>query len=423
MFGRVLRIGCAALVVAVLSAGGARAQLPVDVPDVPATADRLGDVVRDRVDRTRERSQETLRDVRRDTLDTLLRQNRDILERGPDRSVIVRNQITVLADDRTGLGPLLGQGFGLVRERPLGSLGLSLFVLSAPPGLSTRRALDLARQLDPAGLYDFNHIYTRSGGPALHSAAALQGYATVRHARIGLVDTGVDARHPALAGFRLEREAFHGGAYQPAEHGTAVASLMASVSGALVSADIYGGGPTGGSADALIAALGWMSDSGVAVINVSLVGPPNRLLERVVGTLAARGHIVVAAVGNDGASARPLYPAAYDGVIGVTGVSERGRVLPEAGRGAHVDFAAQGAFDSAAGTGGGHVRVRGTSYAAPVVASLLAGWVDRPDPARAQSAIETLAASAEDAGRRGRDDTYGYGIVGRSTLRTASSRE
>src|SRR3546814_17507179 len=71
----------------------------------------------------------------------------------------------------------------------------------------------------------------------------------------------------------------------------------------------------------------------VAVVNISLVGPPNLLVRTAVTTLGRRGQLIVAAVGNDGPAAAPLYPAAYPGVIAVTGVDARHRVLMEAGRG------------------------------------------------------------------------------------------
>src|SRR3546814_1027523 len=106
----------------------------------------------------------------------------------------------------------------------------------------------------------------------------------------------------------------------------------------------------------------------VPVINVSLVGPPNLLVRTAVTAVQRRGLIVVAAVGNDGPAAAPLYPAAYPGVIAVTGVDARNRVLMEAGRGSHVDFAAPGSDMAAAGVSKSFGRVRGTSYAAPLVA-------------------------------------------------------
>jgi subtilisin family serine protease len=111
------------------------------------------------------------------------------------------------------------------------------------------------------------------------------------------------------------------------------------------------------------------------VINVSLVGPSNRLLERAIKAVQARGIEIVAAVGNDGPAAPPQYPASYAGVIAITGVDAKGRALPEAGKATHLDFAAPGADMAAALPGQGYARVRGTSFAAPLAAArlLLAG--------------------------------------------------
>jgi subtilisin family serine protease len=155
-----------------------------------------------------------------------------------------------------------------------------------------------------------------------------------------------------------------------------------------------------------------MAEERVAVINVSLVGPRNLLLERAVGALIARGHIIVAAVGNDGPAAPPLYPAAYPDVVGVTAVDGHRRVLIEAERGPQVMFAALGTDLQAAGIGRGYVAVRGTSFAAPAVAVLLASMVAVPDRSASLGAIGVLAKRAIDLGSPGRDLTYGFGLVG-----------
>ena len=126
---------------------------------------------------------------------------------------------------------------------------------------------------------------------------------------------------------------------------------------------------------------------------MSLVGPRNQIVEGVVRRLVQSGVVIVAAVGNDGPAARPLYPSAYEGVVGVTGVDARDRVLAEAVRGPQVDFAALGIYADP--------RVRGTSFAAPIVAALIA-----------QSSVQRLEASARDLGARGRDNVYGAGLVG-----------
>jgi subtilisin family serine protease len=173
-------------------------------------------------------------------------------------------------------------------------------------------------------------------------------------------------------------------------------------------ADIYGAGPTGGSAEALARALAWMAQIRVSVINVSLVGPPNTLVAAAVRALSARGARVVAAVGNDGPAAPPAYPASYPEVIAVTAVDARDRVLPEAGRAAHIDYAAPGAEMSAAGPSGGLAAVRGTSFAAPIVAGRLAMLLREPNAVAAPSALAALDREARPAVR----GAAGHGVIG-----------
>jgi subtilisin family serine protease len=204
------------------------------------------------------------------------------------------------------------------------------------------------------------------------------------------------------------------GAVVPSAHGTAVASILVSrgTVSELFAADVYCGEPAGGAVDAVAAAFGWMAREKVAVINVSLVGPRNALLELVVAALVSRGHVVVAAVGNDGPAAPPLYPAAYDGVVGVTGVDPKHRVLLEACRGKQVDFAALGSEVSAAAAGPDqYAIVRGTSFAAPLVASFFAD-IQTPSVTARESAIDRLHGITQDLGKPGRDDVYGDGELG-----------
>jgi subtilisin family serine protease len=152
--------------------------------------------------------------------------------------------------------------------------------------------------------------------------------------------------------------------------------------------------------------LAWLVGEGVPVVTISLVGPPNPLLARVVAAAQARGVIVVAAVGNDGPAAPPAYPASYPGVIAVTGVDARGRVLIEAGRAAHLDYAAPGADMVSADRAGRLAPVRGTSFAAPLVAGVIAQAHPVPAAEARGRALALVDARARRAGPR-----YGRGII------------
>ena len=102
-----------------------------------------------------------------------------------------------------------------------------------------------------------------------------------------------------------------------------------------------------------------------------------------------------------------------NGVLGVTAVDGKHRVLLEACRGKHLDLAAPGTDFSAASQGNleGYVSVRGTSFAAPLVAGLLARDFQSPDVIARDRVVAALTARAEDLGPRGRDDIYGAGLV------------
>jgi subtilisin family serine protease len=84
-------------------------------------------------------------------------------------------------------------------------------------------------------------------------------------------------------------------------------------------------------------------------------------------------------------------------------------------------FAAPGADMVAADNGGKYSAVRGTSFAAPIVAALLAETVSAPDINASDAAVEALALHAIDLGPPGRDLTYGFGLVGAE--RISASKE
>ena len=171
---------------------------------------------------------------------------------------------------------------------------------------------------------------------------------------VAVIDSGVDASHPDLAGRILDKETFVGGSAKTDElgHGTFVAGLIGA--GVDNGVGIAGLSP---SAQLLVAkvvtksraipveaeakAIRWAVDNGARVINMSLGGirdpldPDRDTFSRLeadsVAYAVSNGVVVVAAVGNsDQAPASPWkyasYPAALPHVLGVSAVSDTGAV-------------------------------------------------------------------------------------------------
>lgn len=346
----------------------------------------------------------TLLELRRLRLRELIRQHPRELEADGSGQPVRRGVLVVLDPDPASLQLAARGGFRVVADNRGPGLGLRSVVLAVPGRLSARNGLKRLRKIAPRLQADFDHVYEPAGGKLLPFAGALAlSQESAGGKRIGVVDGGV-ASHPSLSGASIEQNGF-AGKPQPTGHGTAVASLLVGNQGpfhgaargaSLLVADVYGGSRAAGSASAIVRALGWLASKRPQVINISLVGPQNRLVQRAVQALRARGIQIVAAVGNDGPAAPPQYPASYPGVVAVTGVDARGRALPEAGKASHLDFAAPGSDMAAALPGQGYAKVRGTSFAAPLATARLA----------LTGSVQRLAAEARPG--RGR---VGRGIV------------
>lgn len=338
----------------------------------------------------------------------LLREHPKELARDPAGALVLRGELVAIDLDERALARAMDAGFRVRSQQHLDPLELSIVVLEVPPRRSLRRALRQLRELDPHGRYDYNHVYLGGGGsvagPPVPAPAPGEPAPGLR-ARVGLVDGGVDPHGPGIDKHRLHRSGCPQAAPDP--HGTAVAALLLADARVQVhAADIYCGEATGGAVSRLANALGWLAGENATVVNVSLVGPPNLLLQAVVERMQARGHVIVAAVGNDGPAAPPRFPAAYPGVIGVAGLDARGRPLPESGRGSHVDASASGLFVM---PGTPARQWRGSSFAAPRVARRVSQAAGNPGPQALSRVEAALLRQLEDAGKRGRDTHYGLG--------------
>ncbi len=326
----------------------------------------------------------TLLDLRKLRLAQLVKDSGGYLEFDGLGNPTVRGRLIALSPSKAALKAARKIGFTIIATENDPSVAVNLVVLQAPRGVSAPAAMIQIRRATPTIDVEFDQVYEPAGGALAASSVALAASTAAvaadgRQALIGMIDGGV-AESPALESAAIEQKGF-AGPPQATGHGTAIASLIVGSNGkfrgaapnaALLVADVYGGNPAAGSALGVAKAISWVAAQNPSVINVSLVGPRNRLVERAIAAAQARGIKIVAAVGNDGPAAPPLYPASQAGVIAVTGVDGTNRALVEAGQSAHLDYSAPGADMAAAMPGKGYAIVRGTSFAAPLVSARLA---------------------------------------------------
>jgi subtilisin family serine protease len=330
----------------------------------------------------------------------------------------------------------LAASHGLVAIGRLDALGVRQYrSASGPLGplLARLRREARVRWAEPAHVLrvsldpDDSHFAAQWGLPAI---SAPDAWATTRGsfgAVIAIVDTGVDLSHPDLAGKLLPGYDFVDDDTVPEDengHGTFVAGVagaltnngqgVAGVSWAsrilpLRVLDADGSGTDQSVADAIV----YAADKGARVINLSLGGPdPSQLLDDAVDYATARGTVVVAATGNDGASSIS-WPARYAPVVAVGSVRRAGpglMISSFSNRGTNIDVVAPG--EGIVSTApNGYASGDGTSFATPFVSGLAALLLSR-DPLLTPSQVSArIHATADDLGPAGYDTTYGAGIV------------
>ena len=346
--------------------------------------------------------------------------------------------ITVEADE---LHHFQQPGIQLLEQTALDGLGLTVLRFQTSQTLDSR---DRLRHLLPEALLkrlDRNHIYQPSAGSEASSypgtdtreprppANGNQSATPLCRApvTIGMVDTAIDTEHPAFAATTVRQRDFLADlelseAFQPpTDHGTAVASRLSGRTSSstvtrlpaatLINATAFfdrQSAVSGATLLHLVQALDWLQANDVALINVSMAGPDNRVLATVIGRLQQQGTPVVAAVGNGGPAAPVLYPAGYPDVIGVTAVDRKRNAYRWANRGEQVDFAASGVDVAVAVADGQYGIQSGTSLAAPVVSARLACALNQTS---LEQALTGLRQNALDLGDPGPDPIFGHGLL------------
>jgi hypothetical protein len=332
----------------------------------------------------------------------------------------VKGEVVIMSS-RHDMASLISKGgLKVIESFSLASMGLNGYRVQVPSNADEQKVLGQLRKLDPKSIATLNHVYVPARGVTTNlpgdSAVASVVVSKRTNARIGLVDAHVDSKHPLLKSVRVASRVFGVANAVEDNHGTAVASRIAEVApgATLFVASVFSEMSSGNeiaSVYAIAKGLSWLSDNKVPVINLSLTGPSNPILQDITSRLTAQGFLLVAAVGNEGPHAPAQYPAAYDGVIGVTAVDDQQHVYLYANQGSYVDFAARG-VNRVVATGAGKTETAsGTSFAAPVIAVALARLLPRPDKALASKAEAELERQAKDLGEPGRDSVFGFGVI------------
>ncbi len=272
----------------------------------------------------------------------------------------------------------------LYRLRAGADRGAVLQALQSDPRIQLAQPSNRFDTLADAPRYNDPYLELQSGLRSLYATAAQQ-FGQGENVTVAVIDGAVDTRHPELAE-RLRarhdyvRKGADGETAAIDAHGTAVAGVIAATANnregivgvaprsnllALRACWPDAGSARGGArcntftlAQALVAAIG----AGAEVINLSLAGPRDALLEKLVAYASARGVVVVGALPSSGRIEG--FPAAAPGVL-VAAVA--GDAPAPAGT-----LAAPGRDVLTLAPGGGYAYLSGSSMAAAHVSGAAA---------------------------------------------------
>ncbi|MGX4693216.1 type VII secretion-associated serine protease mycosin [Streptomyces sp. JNUCC 63] len=272
---------------------------------------------------------------------------------------------------------------------------------------------------------------------------------------VAVLDTGVEADHPDLAGNVLPGKDMIGFGARPGDptwaiHGTAMAGVIAGHGHGPGNADgVLGIAPeakilpvrvileeddsartkartTRG--NALADGIRWAADQGADVINLSLgddsaSAHPEPTEDEAVQYALSKGSVVVASAGNGGEKGDNIsYPAAYPGVIAVTAVDRHGTRAPFSTRRWYATVSAPGVDVVIIAPDHKYYEGWGTSTASAFVSGAVA-LIKAAHPGLTPAQIKKLLQdTARNAPVGGRDDSRGFGLVDPAAAVKAAAR-
>ncbi len=297
-------------------------------------------------------------------------------------------------------------GLHRVADWPLDSIAIHclVFELNAP---ATESLLNKIRQetfvetvqalnyFSVTGDYD-DPYYQMQPGHHMIQVAESHGWATGKGVKVAVIDTGLDTEHADLSGRLLGVRNFVDRSmdtFKKDVHGTAVAGVIAAntnngvgMVGIAPDADIYGlkacrqvdgGSAAHCSTFTLAKALNFAISERMDVINMSLTGPKDDLLQRLVRKAIDAGILVVGAVGS---RTEDYFPSRVEGVIGVAAKTGDDSIVAPGSRilttvpGDEYDFFSGSSFSAAHVSGVvALIRQRKPHLSSSVVKQLLAG--------------------------------------------------
>jgi subtilisin family serine protease len=240
---------------------------------------------------------------------------------------------------------------------------------------------------------------------------------------IAVLDTGVDAAHPDLAGRLVPGWNFYDNNSNSADvygHGTKVAgSASANTNNGIGVSSVAGSAlimplrisATDGTAtfSNMAKALTWAADKGAHVANISYQSVSgSSTVASAAQYMKNKGGVTVVAAGNTGVE-QTFAPS--DTMISVSATTSSDAMASWSSYGSYVDVAAPGAGIWTTSNGGGYGSVSGTSFASPVTAAVIA-MMKSVNPALPPADLEKiLFSTAVDLGTAGFDNKYGHGRI------------